>query len=63
MRTLLYMTLFLLLGCNSQNAKDGLTDLKITWEVVSNLEKEGSHARFTFINESKKQIRGDNWIL
>lgn len=37
--------------------------MEIHWEVVSNLEKEGCHARFTFINKSDSELNGRNWTL
>ena len=63
MKILKLIIFFALLGCVTDEKKDVLETMEIHWEVVSNLEKEGCHARFTFINKSDSKLNGGNWIL
>ena len=63
MRIVTFIIFFTLLGCVTGKIKDGLASMEIHWEVVSNLEKEGCHARFTFINKSDSELKGGNWTL
>ncbi|UCE94450.1 MAG: carbohydate-binding domain-containing protein, partial [Flavobacteriaceae bacterium] len=63
MRIIALIIFLSLLGCETDKNKDALEALEIHWEVVSNLEKEGCHARFTFINKSNSELKGQSWAL
>lgn len=52
-------------ACEATNQKKAIVPTKITWKVISNVEKDTPSclAAFTFHNDSNTPIKGENWEL
>lgn len=63
MRYLLLGIILLTLGCGHEKEQAIHEQIDLTWELISNLDRDGSRAQFTFYNKGNDKINQKNWTL
>ncbi len=63
MRILILLIFLSFTTCKDKDAPNSLRELDLSWELKSNLDKNGSRAVFTFFNRSDQVFSDTNWTL
>ena len=63
MRHWLFLSFVLLFSCRMLGQKVPLENIEVSWELVSNLDPKGPHARFTFFNPTQGTFSSSDWTL
>ena len=63
MRSWLFLSFLFLFSQQNVCQQVPIEQMGISWELVSNLDPEGPHARFTFFNPTQSTVTASNWTL
>ncbi len=63
LRHWLFLSLILLFSWRMEGQKIPLETIEVSWELVSNLDPKGPHARFTFFNPTEATFSYSDWTL